>query len=58
VADPAVTQNVHRLEAEGTFGEVRMEVKANPSPDNPKTSHMAALSIMRVLANRANAIVI
>jgi aspartate dehydrogenase len=58
VADPAVTQNVHRLEAEGTFGEVRMEVKANPSPDNPKTSHMAALSIMRVLANRASAIVI
>ena len=58
VADPAVTQNVHRLEAAGAFGAMTLEIHANPSPDNPKTSHMAALSIMRVLENEASAIVI
>jgi aspartate dehydrogenase len=58
VADPGVTQNVHHLEAEGAFGKLVLEINANPSPDNPKTSHMAALSIMRVLDNEATAIVI
>ena len=58
VADPGVTQNVHRLEAEGAFGSMTLEIKANPSPDNPKTSHMAALSIMRLLENEGSAIVI
>ncbi len=58
VADPGVTQNVHHLEAEGVFGKLILEINANPSPDNPKTSHMAALSIMRVLENEATAIVI
>jgi aspartate dehydrogenase len=58
VADPAVTQNVHHLEATGAFGAMSLEIHANPSPDNPKTSHMAALSIMRVLENEVAAIVI
>lgn len=58
VADPAATQNVHHLEAEGAFGAMTLEIHANPSPDNPKTSHMAALSIMRVLENEAAAIVL
>jgi len=58
IADPAVTQNVHRLEADGGFGSLRLEIMANPSPDNPKTSHMAALSIMRLLDNETAGIVI
>ena len=58
VADPGVTQNRHHLEAEGAFGAMSLEINANPSPDNPKTSHIAALSIMRLLENEASAIVI
>lgn len=58
IADPGVTQNVHCLEADGGFGSLRLEIKANPSPDNPKTSHMAALSIMRLLENETAGIVI
>lgn len=58
VADPGVTQNVHHLEAEGAFGRLNLRIEANPSPDNPKTSHMAALSIMRLLQNEAAPIVI
>jgi aspartate dehydrogenase len=56
VADPDVTQNRHHLEAEGAFGAMSLEMNANPSPDNPKTSHIAALSIMRLLENEASAI--
>ena len=58
VADPGVTQNVHRLEAEGAFGSMTLQINANPSPDNPKTSHIAALAIMRLLENEAASIVI
>lgn len=57
-ADPGVTQNVHRLEAEGVFGSMSLVIHANLSPDNPKTSHMAALSIIRLLENETAAIVI
>ena len=58
VADPGVTKNIHHLEAEGVFGSMVVEINANLSPDNPKTSHMAALSIIRLLKNETAAIVI
>lgn len=57
-ADPGVSQNVHRLDAEGVFGSMSLVIHANLSPDNPKTSHMAALSIIRLLENETAAIVI
>lgn len=49
IADPGVTRNVHLLEASGAFGQLTAEIQAEPSPDNPKTSHLAALSIIRQL---------
>ncbi len=58
VADPGLTRNTHHLEAEGTFGSMSLDIAGNPSPDNPKTSHMAALSIMRLLDNETAGIVI
>lgn len=48
-ADPTSRCNVHRLVAHGAFGQFSMEISANPSPDNPKTSLIAAMSILRVL---------
>ncbi len=58
VADPGLARNTHHLEAEGTFGSMTLDIAGNPSPDNPKTSHMAALSIMRLLDNETAGIVI
>jgi aspartate dehydrogenase len=58
VADPALSQNVHRLEVQGLFGEMTLEVRAHPAPDNPKTSYLAALSIMRLLENETAGIAI
>jgi aspartate dehydrogenase len=51
VADPQVSQNIHRIEARGAFGELRMEFKNAPSPTNPKTSYLAALSAIRLVKN-------
>ena len=49
VADPNVKNNFHYLRAEGTFGKLEVKVDAVPSLNNPKTSHLAALSIINQL---------
>lgn len=46
VADPHVTQNIHQIAIVGDFGEATIEVKNNPLPANPKTSYLAAMSIL------------
>lgn len=47
--DPAVNQNVHELFVEGDFGETYIRVTNMPSPDNPATSYLAALSVLSLL---------
>lgn len=48
VADPATTRNTHRIEAEGGFGKLLIEIQNVPS-DNPRTSKLAALSCVELL---------
>lgn len=55
-ADPAAPGNVHVIEAEGAFGELRVEIQGRPLADNPKTSTLAALSVLRAIHNRIDAI--
>jgi aspartate dehydrogenase len=55
-ADPAAPGNVHLIEAEGGFGRLRIEVQGKPLADNPKTSTLAALSVLRAIHNRIGAI--
>lgn len=55
-ADPAAPGNVHLIEAEGAFGTLRVEVQGKPLADNPKTSTLAALSVLRAIHNRIGAI--
>ena len=43
-ADPTVKYNIHYLSVKGKFGELDVTTKNVPSPDNPKTSYLAALS--------------
>lgn len=44
VCDPQVKTNEHRLQASGRFGELDAVTRNVPSPRNPKTSYLAALS--------------
>lgn len=58
VADPAAPGNVHEVHAEGMFGEFDIEVRGKPLPDNPKTSTLAAHSVIDAIRKRAAAIVV
>ena len=58
IADPHGQKNTHHLQAEGTFGSMDVSIANNPAPDNPKTSHMAALSVLRAIENLDQAIVL
>ncbi|MBE0478985.1 aspartate dehydrogenase [Candidatus Aerophobetes bacterium] len=49
VADPKITKNEHRIKIKGVFGEMEITVKNVPSPTNPKTSYLAALSAIATL---------
>ncbi len=49
VADPHIEKNIHQIELEGDFGEASFTVKNNPLPSNPKTSYLAAMSILGTL---------
>ncbi|MCM3758560.1 aspartate dehydrogenase [Sporosarcina aquimarina] len=52
VVDPAVKRNTHVIEADGDFGNMKLQIENNPMPNNPKTSHLAALSILDALKNK------
>jgi aspartate dehydrogenase len=58
IVDPAIDRNIHELIIEGEFGDVAIRVTNVPSPDNPATSYLAALSILSLLNNLDDPIVI
>ncbi len=58
IADPAAKDNRSRIEAQGPFGELRVEMRGLPMPDNPKTSAVTAHSILHAIASRDSLIVI
>lgn len=58
VADPTTDQNTHTLIFEGKPGRYELVIAGNPSPNNPKTSQLTALSIVRLIENRVADVVI
>jgi len=46
VVDPKATLNQHRIIAKGKFGEIECWTRNAPFPDNPRTSYLAALSLI------------
>ena len=58
VADPGTPGNVHEIEAEGAAGRFAIQLQGRPSRTNPKTSALAAFSVVRALINLDATIVI
>src|SRR5665213_1744906 len=55
-SNPQLTNNRHTVTLEGAFGSARLEVEARPSPDNPKSSLLAAFSVLSLLRKIASPI--
>jgi len=51
ISDPTVRKNSHSIEATGSFGKLSLRLENDPMPNNPKTSYLAALSVLSVLKN-------
>lgn len=52
--DPEATKNIHELMVEGDFGKFTCAVENVPSPSNPRTSLLAALSAIATLKKITN----
>ncbi|PWK57335.1 aspartate dehydrogenase [Roseicyclus mahoneyensis] len=49
VADPEAGGNIHEIEAEGVFGSFRFEITGAALPDTPRSSALAAMSVVAEL---------
>lgn len=58
IADPAAKTNKHEIYVRGEFGEMRVQVDNVPSPGNPKTSYLAAMSAVAAIRGFKEPIVI
>ncbi|MEQ1087018.1 MULTISPECIES: aspartate dehydrogenase [Acinetobacter] len=54
--DPTINKNKHTIVAAGGFGQMTIELVGVPLPSNPKTSTLAALSVIRACRNSVEAI--
>jgi aspartate dehydrogenase len=57
-ADPSITHNTHEVRARGAFGELQLLLRNVPSPDNPKTGRITAMSVLKALRNRGAPLVV
>lgn len=48
---PDMTSNFHRIELSGPTVKINIEIDSAPSPDNPKSSSLAAWSVVALLKN-------
>jgi aspartate dehydrogenase len=52
ISDPTIKKNSHMIEAAGSFGKLSLKVENDPMPNNPKTSYLAALSVLSSLKSK------
>ena len=58
VADPDADANRHEIMASGKFGELSVALDNKPLDENPKSSAMTALNLVRCVENRLSPVVI
>jgi len=49
IADPNVSENIHEIQATGSFGRFSFEIRGRSLPDNPRSSALAAMSVVSKL---------
>ena len=49
IADARITQNIHEITAKGDFGQFHFQISGNSLPDNPRSSALAAMSVLSKL---------
>lgn len=52
IADPTISSNIHEVHAAGEFGSFHFTVSGNGLPANPKSSALAAMSVVAFLKER------
>lgn len=57
-ADPQAKGNRHRIMARGAFGMIDVTVEGRTLPNNPKTSMLAPMSLLRAILARREALVL
>jgi len=57
IADPGVTENIHEIQAAGEFGSFCFEIRGHSLPDNPRSSALAAMSVVNKLEEESQSIV-
>ena len=58
IADPAAERNVHEIVASGDFGQFEFRIQGKSLPDNPRSSAITAMSVVREILDPASPIVI
>ena len=56
IADPNVSDNIHEVHATGNFGQFSFEISGRSLPDNPRSSALAAMSVVSNLEQRAKSV--
>lgn len=58
IADPTISRNIHEITAQGDFGEFTFTISGQGLPDNPKSSALTAMSVVRVITKRDDRVVL
>ncbi|MBW9220889.1 aspartate dehydrogenase [Methanothermococcus sp. SCGC AD-155-M21] len=58
IVDPSISSNRHRVIVKGSTGSISTIVDNNPCKDNPKTSALAAYSVIRIIKDLSEPIII
>ena len=56
IADPDISENIHEVRATGDFGRFSFEIRGHSLPDNPKSSALAAMSVLSKLEQESQRI--
>ncbi len=57
IADADITENIHEIRAAGDFGSFSFEIRGHSLPDNPRSSALAAMSVIAKLEQESQNIV-